>query len=48
MMTRIKGWEDIAETLSSEVKREIAEEYFSEKKFLEESWENYQETSRNG
>ncbi len=42
MMTRIKGWEDIAETLSSEVKREIAEEYFSEKKFLEESWENYQ------
>jgi hypothetical protein len=42
MMTRIKGWEDIAETLSSEVKREIAEEYFSEKKFLEESWEKYQ------
>jgi len=42
MMTRIKGWEDIAETLSSEVKREIAEEYFSEKKFLEESWETYQ------
>jgi hypothetical protein len=42
MRTRIKGWEDIAETLSSEVKREIAEEYFSEKKFLEESWENYQ------
>jgi len=42
MRTRIKGWEDVAETLSSEVKREIAEEYFSEKKFLEESWENYQ------
>jgi len=42
MMSTIKGWEDIAETLSSEVKREIAEEYFSEKKFLEESWGNYQ------
>jgi len=32
-MPRIKGWEDIDETLSSEVKREIAEEYFSKKNF---------------
>ena len=41
MKRSLSGWEDIAEALSSEVKREIAEEYFSEKRFLEESWEAF-------
>jgi len=47
MMTRIKGWEDIAETLRTEVKREIAEEYFSKKIFrrkLGELSKRYQRT----
>jgi len=42
MSVSIKDWQDIAESLSSEVKREVAEHYFLEKKFLEESWEAYQ------
>ncbi len=41
MKSSISGWEDIAEALSSEVKKEIAEKYFSEKRFLEESWDGY-------
>lgn len=37
----MKPWEDIADVLSTEIKRELAEAYFSEKLALEESWEEY-------
>ncbi|MFN4132090.1 MAG: hypothetical protein ACK4GE_03315 [Caldimicrobium sp.] len=37
----MKGWEDLAEALSAEVKREIAESYFQEKIALEEAWKEF-------
>ncbi|MCX8041160.1 MAG: hypothetical protein N3A56_01545 [Thermodesulfobacteriaceae bacterium] len=37
-----KDWENLAESLSVEIKREIAENYFNEKNYLEEEWEHYQ------
>lgn len=36
-----KNWEELSEILVSEIKREIAESYFSEKLYLEEEWENF-------
>lgn len=39
----MKPWEEIAEILSGEVKREISEAYFSEKKALEDAWLEYKE-----
>lgn len=39
----MKPWEEIAETLSGEVKRELAEAYFSEKKALEDAWLEYRD-----
>ncbi len=41
------SWEDLAEALSSQIKREIAENYFQEKVFLESSWEAYQKNLQN-
>ncbi len=38
-----KNWEDIYENLSLELKREIAENYFSEKLYLEEAWNSFKE-----
>ncbi len=38
-----KEWEDLAESLSVEIKREIAESYFNEKNYLEEEWKNYKD-----
>uniref|UniRef100_A0A7V4JQU5 Uncharacterized protein n=1 Tax=Thermodesulfobacterium geofontis TaxID=1295609 RepID=A0A7V4JQU5_9BACT len=37
-----KDWEDYLESLTSEIKREIIENYFSEKLYLEEEWKNYE------
>jgi hypothetical protein len=37
-----KDWEDFLEGLTSEIKREIVENYFSEKLYLEEEWKNYE------
>lgn len=39
----MKPWEDLAEALSTEVKREIAESYFQEKLSLEQAWEEFKE-----
>jgi len=36
-----KNWEELSESLASEIKREIVENYLSEKLFLENEWENY-------
>lgn len=36
------GWEDLAEAISTEVKREIAESYFQEKIALEEAWKEFE------
>ncbi len=36
-----KDWEELSHILASEIKREIAENYFSEKLYLEDEWENY-------
>ncbi|BAU22832.1 hypothetical protein THC_0437 [Caldimicrobium thiodismutans] len=36
-------WEDIAEALTGEVKREIAENYFTEKLALEKAWTDFEE-----
>lgn len=36
-------WEDIAEALTGEVKREIAENYFTEKLALEKAWTDFKE-----
>jgi len=37
----MKPWEEIAETLSGEIKRELAEAYFNEKVALERTWEDF-------
>lgn len=37
-----KDWQDLAESLGAEIKKEIAESYFKEKNYLEREWENYQ------
>ncbi|PMP67667.1 MAG: hypothetical protein C0190_02785 [Thermodesulfobacterium geofontis] len=37
-----KNWEEFSEKLASEIKREIIENYLSEKFYLEEEWKNYQ------
>jgi hypothetical protein len=37
-----KDWEDFLEGLTSEIKREIVENYFSEKLYLEEEWKTYE------
>ncbi|MCD6548909.1 MAG: hypothetical protein J7K10_05515, partial [Thermodesulfobacterium sp.] len=37
-----KNWEEFLENLALEIKKEIIENYLSEKLFLEEEWENYQ------
>jgi len=42
-----KNWEEFLENLTSEVKREIVENYFSEKLYLEEEWKNYQNLLEN-
>ncbi|MFN3505495.1 MAG: hypothetical protein ACK4Y7_04735 [Caldimicrobium sp.] len=39
----MKPWEDLAEALSTEVKREIAEGYFQDKLFLEQAWKDFEE-----
>ena len=36
-----KNWEELSESLASEIKREIVENYISEKLFLENEWKNY-------
>jgi len=36
-----KNWEELSESLASEIKREIIENYLSEKLFLENEWKNY-------
>ncbi|WP_297057188.1 hypothetical protein [Thermosulfurimonas sp.] len=41
------GFEDLAESLSLEVKREIAERYFTHRKVIEEEIEEYQEALKN-
>ncbi len=38
-----KNWEDIYESLALELKKEIAENYFSEKVYLEEEWNSFKE-----
>ncbi len=38
-----KNWEEISENLALEVKREIIENYLSEKLFLEEKWKDYED-----
>lgn len=40
-------WEDIADALTGEVKREIAENYFNEKVLLEKSWSDFEEKVKN-
>lgn len=37
-----RDWENLAESLSIDIKKEIAENYFNEKNYLEEEWEYYQ------
>ncbi len=37
-----KNWEEFSESLALEIKREIIENYLSEKLYLEEEWKNYQ------
>lgn len=37
----MKPWEEISEVLSGEIKREIAQAYFSEKIALEKTWEEF-------
>lgn len=37
-----KNWEEFSESLALEIKREIIENYLSEKLYLEEEWGNYQ------
>lgn len=39
----MQPWEDIAEALGLEVKKEIADAYFSDKLLLEKDWEEYKE-----
>ncbi|MFN4197172.1 MAG: hypothetical protein ACK4FM_04130 [Caldimicrobium sp.] len=39
----MKPWEDLAEALSTEIKREIAESYFQEKISLEQAWKDFEE-----
>lgn len=39
----MKDWEELAEGLSSEIKRELAETYFMERISLEKAWENFLE-----
>lgn len=42
-----KDWESLAESLSIEIKKEIAESYFNEKNYLEEEWKNYENLFKN-
>jgi hypothetical protein len=42
-----KDWEDFLEGLTSEIKREIVENYFSEKLYLEEEWKTYESLLEN-
>uniref|UniRef100_A0A7V6CEA1 Uncharacterized protein n=1 Tax=Thermodesulfobacterium geofontis TaxID=1295609 RepID=A0A7V6CEA1_9BACT len=42
-----KNWEDFLESLTSEIKRDIIENYFSEKLYLEEEWKNYESLLEN-
>ncbi|MCS7199133.1 MAG: hypothetical protein N2327_00125 [Caldimicrobium sp.] len=39
----MKSWDEIAEALSREVKKEIAEEYFSQRIALEQGWLEYKD-----
>lgn len=39
----MKRWEDLAETLSTEIKREIAQSYFQEKIALESIWKEFED-----
>ncbi|QER42285.1 hypothetical protein F1847_05840 [Thermodesulfobacterium sp. TA1] len=39
----IKNWDELSESLSIEIKKEIAETYFREKIFLEEKWNLFKE-----
>ncbi len=36
-----KSWDDFYESLAAEIKREIAENYFAEKLYLEEEWNSF-------
>lgn len=42
-----KDWEEFSENLALEIKREIIENYLSEKLYLEEEWKNYQSLLEN-
>ncbi len=45
-MSKYSNWEELADLLSLEIKKDIAEEYFTEKKYLEKAWEDYKQKAK--